>query len=138
MILDKDLIFTKNSSGVPTPQSVASATTATSGVIDLGAEVNPLGGHELTLYVTGNAVASVTGSPTVQVKWETADNSSFTSAAEIAITPALVVTAKGGVMYRMKIMDGVKRYNRVKIVVTVPSGAAATGKTVEVFLTKEQ
>jgi len=138
MILDKDLFFTVNSSGVPTPLAVPTSNTSSStAVIDLGAEVNPLGGHELTFHVHGNSGGSVTSSPTIKVDWKTSPNGS-SNWKTIATTPPLPVVVNGGVMYRMKIVDGVQRYNQAVVTTTLGTSGAVSSKTVEIFLTKEQ
>ena len=139
MILDKDLYFTVNSSGTVTPLAVPTTNNGSSStaVIDLGAEVNPLGGHELTFHVVGNKGGSVTSSPTIKVDWQTSPNIS-SGYKTIATTPALPVVANGGVMYRMKIVDGVQRYNKAVVTTTLGTSGAVSSKTVDIFLTKEQ
>ena len=138
MILDKDLFFTVNSSGTVTPLAVPTTNNGSSStaVIDLGAEVNPLGGHELTFHVHCNSGGSVTSSPTIKVDWKTSPDSS--SWKTIATTPDLPVVVNGGVMYRMKIVDGVKRYNQAVVTTKLPTSASVSSKTVDIFLTKEQ
>lgn len=140
MILDKDLFFTVNSSGTVTPLSVPTTNNGSSStaVIDLGAEVNPLGGHELTFHVHGNSGGSVTSSPTIKVDWQTSPSGSSGTWKTIATTPALPVVANGGVMYRMKIVDGVQRYNQAVVTTTLNTSGAVSSKTVDIFLTKEQ
>ena len=155
-IIDKELIFTKTTSDGSacgfTPIGVTAGASRTvtidSGfqkVIDLGADGDALGGHELTFTVVGNG-AAVTSAPTLKASWKTCSNSSFAASdtKEIAVTPAVPIVANGGVMYRMKIMDNVKRFNKVELAVNVVSGGAVASSTagvapgVMVYLSKEQ
>ena len=155
-IIDNELIFTKTTSGGSacgfTPIAVSAGASRSvsidSGfqkIIDLGADGDALGGHELTFTVVGNG-AAVTSAPTLKATWKTCPNSSFadSNTKVIAETPAVPIVANGGVMYRMKIMDNVKRFNKVDLAVNVVSGGAVASSTagvapgVMVFLTKEQ
>lgn len=138
-ILDKELVFTQ-SAGVVTPAPITAAGTQTcQKVIDLGQDGDALGGHELTFHINA-AKAATSGTVTVKAQWETCKNSSFAASDTkvIAETPAVPYVPNGGVMYRMKIMDGVQRFNRVKLVTSLGSGASITSGAVQVYLTKEQ
>lgn len=141
MILDHDLFFTVTS-GVVTPAPVTSAGSQTcANVIDLGQGGDALGGNELAFHVVGNG-ATITGSgaATVKASWETCPDSGFAASntKEIAVTPAVPIAPNGGLMYRMKIMDGVERFNRVKLTTAIASGTTVASAGVNVFLTKEQ
>lgn len=131
MILDAELFFSASDG-----EAIVS-TTAMSKVIDLGQPGNAVGGHELALYVRCTATGAATSSTaiTAQFKLQTsADNSTWE---DVVLSPAKAMTPANlaGNFFRVKMVDGFKRYLRV---VPIASGTVPTGVKFASFMTKEQ
>ena len=121
MILDADLLFSKEQKVTATAESTA---------IDLG-EAGDAVGQELTIRAV--ITEAFTGLTSMAIKLQTGDDgSSFT---DVLLTPAIPVASlvKGAEVFCVRVPKGLKRYVRLHYDVT---GSGTAGK-ITAFMSKE-